>query len=206
MTAAPAWAVPSGWLVLSIWKPGKLKCEEWVKCVYEISAMSILLFWRVAKSSFLCFIRPFEFQVSMRSEFDVMLLIDIICFYETWEDSGKERYERVNNWFEFINKFEKWNFIVVSRRSFKIRRLVTLSYISIRTWSSRIPIGWMLLVEFWVSWEVGWWWLLRWFIWDVVLFTAELLVYCAAFIISWVRTFAEGAFGWKVWWFLTGGR
>lgn len=42
-----------------------------VRCVSEISATSILLFCRVASSSFLQLIRPSEFQVRMRIELDV---------------------------------------------------------------------------------------------------------------------------------------
>lgn len=56
-----------------------------VRCVSEISAISILLFWRVASSSFLWLIRPLEFQVKMRRELDVKLLVYILFVYIIYE-------------------------------------------------------------------------------------------------------------------------
>jgi len=52
-----------------------------MKCVSEMSAISILLFWSVARISFLWFASPFEFQVRVRRDLDVGLL-GIINIYE----------------------------------------------------------------------------------------------------------------------------
>lgn len=95
MMAAPAWAVPSGWLVFRILKPGRLMFDEWVKCVSEIRAIYILLFCRMASNSFLRFIRPFEFYVRMRMDFEVILLVGIFIRDEAWNKSDEKRDERV---------------------------------------------------------------------------------------------------------------
>ena len=64
-----------------------------VRCVSEMSAISILLFCKVASSSFLRLIRSLEFQVRIRRELDVKLLVCIFCvyvIYEDCEDLGEE--------------------------------------------------------------------------------------------------------------------
>lgn len=103
--AAPACAVLSGWLVLNTSKSGKWKRVELVKWISNMRAMSIILFCNVAKNSFLCFVRPFAFQLRMRREWDVSLLFNIVSVDNTWENSGEERDKRVYDRFKFIKEF-----------------------------------------------------------------------------------------------------
>lgn len=70
-----------------------------------MSAMSILLFCNMAKSSSLCFARPFAFQFRMRRERDVALLFGIFSVNEICEDGGEERDERVYYRFELVQEF-----------------------------------------------------------------------------------------------------
>lgn len=54
-----------------------------------MSAISILLFWKVASSSSLRLVMPLEFQVRIRRELDVKLLaciFNIYIIYEVGED------------------------------------------------------------------------------------------------------------------------
>lgn len=45
-----------------------------------MSAMSILLFYSVANSSFICLIMPFELQIRMKRDFDIATLVGIFGF------------------------------------------------------------------------------------------------------------------------------
>lgn len=66
-----------------------------------------LLFCKMANSSFLRFIRTFEFRVRMRNGLKVMELVDIFIGYKFRENNGEERYKMTYNRFEFIKKCNK---------------------------------------------------------------------------------------------------
>lgn len=165
LTAALAYPITSGWLVLKIWKPGRLKHVRWV---FEINSMSILLFCTVASSSFMCLIRPFQFQVRMRRDINVVRLVDNFGFNKGWEDCSEEGNERIYNWFKFIKKCKEWYSFIVFRRTIWVERLVTLSYISMRTWVFGVFHGMLLMIVFRIN---IWLWrhrLLMYFTYDVI--------------------------------------
>lgn len=89
MIAAPAWEVFSGWLEGNILYPGIENFVLGVKCVSDISAMSILFSVKVVISSFLWLARSFAFHERMASDCDVKELF-IIMSEKTVEDWSKE--------------------------------------------------------------------------------------------------------------------
>lgn len=119
-----------------------------IKCVSETSAMSILLFWSMAKISFFWFTWSFEFKVRMRRDFELSLLVSIVNFCEIWETSGQKGYKRIYDRFKFVEKFKKSAFVVIDWCRIWIGWMVTLSYICIWTWFGGVFSGWLLMEIF----------------------------------------------------------
>jgi len=81
--------------ISAILKPGRLSCDVCVKCVSDTKAISILLFCRMASNSSLWFVRPFDFQVRMRVDFEIILLVSIFIRNDTLSKSSETRNKRV---------------------------------------------------------------------------------------------------------------
>lgn len=147
-----AWAVLSGWFVLIISKPCRFICVRLVRCLSDISAMSILLSYKEASNSFLRWIKPFEIQIRLRREFNVKLFIAIFyiyIIYEVCEDLGNEDLLWIYNRFKFVEKFSKWYFVIISWVGETIGK-VTISWICIRKF-----MRWRVFIIQWLKWCPG---------------------------------------------------